>query len=143
MKHIDKHFGKISAILFLVFFILLANIGYAPQYFNKIFRLSNTIVVVVVVVITILFLPICYFTYQKRLIWGYRSILWGILFSFSSMLFMCFEDSLHEKYERGEISLVDKNASISIGEPFLLGIVFIFSLIYGAIYDMIIAKENK
>ena len=71
MKHIDKHFGKISAILFLVFFILLANIGYAPQYFNKIFRLSNTIVVV----ITILFLPICYFTYQKRLIWGYRSIL--------------------------------------------------------------------
>jgi len=56
---------------------------------------------------------------------------------------MCFEDSLHEKYERGEISLVDKNASISIGEPFLLGIVFIFFLIYGAIYDIIIAKKNK
>ena len=138
MKCLNKYFGKVSAILFLVFFILLANIGYVPQYFNKIFRLSNTIVVV----ITILFLPICYFTYQKRLIWGYRSILWGILFSFSSMLFMSFEDSLHEKYERGEISLVDKNASISIGEPILLGIIFIFFLIYGAIY-YIIAKKNK
>ena len=135
----NKHFGKVSAILFLLAFILLANIGYAPQYFNKAFKLSNTIVVV----ITILFLPICYFTYKKRFIWGYRSILWGILFSFSSMLFMHFEDSLLEKYERGEISLLDKNASISIGEPFLLGIVFIFSLIYGAIYDIIIAKKNK
>ena len=138
MKCLNKYFGKVSAILFLVFFILLANIGYVPQYFNKIFRLSNTIVVV----ITILFLPICYFTYQKRLIWGYRSILWGILFSFSSMLVMSFADSLHEKYERGEISLLDKNASISIGEPILLGIIFIFFLIYGAIYD-IIAKKNK
>ena len=128
----NKHFGKVSAILFLLAFILLANIGYAPQYFNKAFKLSNTIVVV----ITILFLPICYFTYKKRLIWGYRSILWGILF-------MHFEDSLHEKYERGEISLLDKNASISIGEPILLGIVFIFFLIYGAIYDIIIAKKNK
>ena len=59
------------------------------------------------------------------------------------MLFMHFEDSLLEKYERGEISLLDKNASISIGEPILLGIVFIFFLIYGAIYDMIIAKKNK
>ena len=59
------------------------------------------------------------------------------------MLFMHFEDSLHEKYVRGEISLLDKNASISIGEPILLGIVFIFFLIYGAIYDMIIAKKNK
>ena len=135
----NKHFGKVSAILFLLAFILLANIGYAPQYFNKVFKLSNTIVVV----ITILFLPICYFTYKKRLIWGYRSILWGILFSFSSMLFMHFEDSLLEKYERGEISLLDKNASISIGEPILLGIVFIFFLIYGAIYDIIIAKKNK
>ena len=59
------------------------------------------------------------------------------------MLFIRFEDSLHEKYERGEISLLDKNASISIGEPILLGIVFIFFLIYGAIYDIIIAKKNK
>jgi len=50
---------------------------------------------------------------------------------------MHFEDSLLEKYERGEISLLDKNASISIGEPILLGIVFIFFLIYGAIYDII------
>lgn len=139
MKHIDKHFGKISATLFLVLFILLANIGYAPQYFNKAFKLSNTIVVV----ITILFLPICYFTYKKRLIWGYRSILWGILFSFSSMLFIRFEDSLHEKCERGEISLLDKNASISIGEPILLGIVFVFFLIYGAIYDIIKAKTYR
>ena len=135
----NKHFGKVSAILFLPAFILLTNIEYAPQYFNKAFKLSNTIVVV----ITILFLPICYFTYKKRLIWGYRCILWGILFSFSSMLFMHFEDSLLEKYERGEISLLDKNASISIGEPILLGIVFIFFLIYGAIYDIIIAKKNK
>ena len=128
----NKHFGKVSAILFLLAFILLTNIEYAPQYFNKAFKLSNTIVVV----ITILFLPICYFTYKKLL-------LWGILFSFSSMLFMHFEDSLHEKYVRGEISLLDKNASISIGEPILLGIVFIFFLIYGAIYDIIIAKKNK
>ena len=59
------------------------------------------------------------------------------------MLFMHFEDSLLEKYERDEISLLDKNASISIGEPILLGIVFIFFLIYGAIYDIIIAKKNK
>ena len=92
----NKHFGKVSAILFLLAFILLTNIEYAPQYFNKAFKLSNTIVVV----ITILFLPICYFTYKKRLIWGYRCILWGILFSFSSILFMHFEDSLLEKYER-------------------------------------------
>lgn len=139
MTYLNKHFGKVSAILFLFVFILLANIGYAPQYFNKAFKLSNTIVVV----ITILFLPICYFTYKKRLIWGYRSILWGILFSFSSMLFMHFEDSLLEKYERGEISLLDKNASISIGEPILLGIVFIFFLIYGAIYDIIKTKTYR
>ena len=139
MTYLNKHFGKVSAILFLFVFILLANIRYAPQYFNKTFRISNTMVVV----ITTLFLPICYFTYQKRLIWGYRSILWGILFSFSSMLFIRFEDSLHEKYERGEISLLDKNASISIGEPILLGIVFIFFLIYGAIYDIIKTKTYR
>ena len=71
----NKHFGKVSAILFLLAFILLTNIEYAPQYFNKAFKLSNTIVVV----ITILFLPICYFTYKKRFIWGYRSILGYII----------------------------------------------------------------
>ena len=60
------------------------------------------------------------------------------------MLFMHFEDSLLEKYERGEISLLDKNASISIGEPILLGdCILSFFLIYGAIYDIIIAKKNK
>jgi len=48
-----------------------------------------------------------------------------------------------EAKERGEISLLDKNASISIGEPILLGIVFIFFLIYGAIYDIIKAKTYR
>lgn len=139
MKYLNKHFGKISAFLYLVVFILLTNMGYLPQYFNKIFRLGD----ITIIILTILFLPICYFTYQKRFLWLYRTVLLCILFSFSSMLFMNFEDSLQRKYENSEISLLDKNASISIGEPILLGIVFIFFLIYGAIYDMIIAKTYR
>ena len=51
-----KHFGKISALLLVLLFIVATHIGYAPSYFSKTMGLNCSWVIVA----DLLFLPMYY-----------------------------------------------------------------------------------
>ena len=59
------------------------------------------------------------------------------------MVFLRFEEVVAKQFEKGVISLLDRNTAISIGEPLLLGVLFIFFLIFGTIFDRIIKTKDK
>ena len=119
-----KHFGKISALLLVLLFIVATHIGYAPSYFSKTMGLY-------------------YFLCYKGFLWAYRLVLWGIMSSFSGAVFAYYEQSLMESVLRGDLSMVDRNASLALAAPILLAILLVLFLIYGAIFDAITRKRYK
>ena len=134
-----KHFGKISALLWVLLFIVATHIGYAPSYFNKTMRLNDCWVIGV----TLLLLPMHYFLCYKGFLWVYRFALWGIMSSFSGTVFAYYEQSLMESVLRGDLSMVDRNASLALTAPILLAILLVLFLIYGTIFDAITRKRYK
>lgn len=134
-----KHFGKISAFLWVLLFIVATHIGYAPSYFSKTMGLNGHWVIGV----TLLFLPMYYFLCYKGFLWAYRLALWGIMSSFSGAVFAYYEQSLMESVLRGDLSMVDRNASLALAAPILLAILLVLLLIYGAIFDAITRKRYK
>jgi hypothetical protein len=134
-----KHFGKISAFLWVLLFIVATHIGYAPSYFSKTMGLNLSWVIVAV----LLFLPMYYFLCDKKFLWVYRLALWGIMSSFSGSVFAYYEQSLMERVLRGDLSMVDRNASLALAAPILLAILLVLLLIYGAIFDAITRKRYK
>ena len=134
-----KHFGKISAFLLVLLFIVATHIGYAPSYFSKTMGLNLSWVIVA----ALLFLPMYYFLCYKGLLWAYRWTLWGIMGSFSGSVFAYYEQSLMERVLRGDLSMVDRNASLALAAPILLAILLVLLLIYGTIFDAITRKRYK
>ena len=134
-----KHFGKISALLWVLLFIVATHIGYAPSYFSKTMGLNR----IWVIVAALFFLPMYYFLCYKGLLWAYRLALWGIMSSLSGSVFAYYEQSLMESVLRGDLSMVDRNASLALAEPILLAILLVLLLIYGAIFDAITRKRYK
>ena len=134
-----KHFGKISAFLLVLLFIVATHIGYAPSYFSKTMGLNLSWVIVA----ALLFLPMYYFLCYKKFLWVYRLALWGIMSSFSGSVFAYYEQSLMERVLRGDLSMVDRNASLALAAPILLAILLVLLLIYGAIFDAITRKRYK
>ena len=134
-----KHFGKISALLLVLLFIVATHIGYAPSYFSKTMGLNSSWVIGV----TLLFLPIYYFLCYKGLLWAYRLALWGVMGSFSGSVFAYYEQSLMERVLRGDLSMVDRNASLALTTPILWVILLVLFLIYGTIFDAITRKRYK
>lgn len=134
-----KHFGKISAFLLVLLFIVATHIGYASSYFSKTMRLNLSWVIVAV----LLFLPMYYFLCDKKFLWVYRWTLWGVMGSFSESVFAYYEQSLMESVLRGDLSMVDRNASLALAEPILLAILLVLLLIYGTIFDAITRKRYK
>ncbi len=134
-----KHFGKISALLLVLLFVVATHIGYAPSYFSKTMRLNLSWVIVAV----LLFLPMYYSLCDKKFLWVYRWTLWGVMGSFSESVFAYYEQSLMESVLRGDLSMVDRNASLALAEPILLAILLVLLLIYGTIFDAITRKRYK
>ena len=134
-----KHFGKISALLWGLLLVVATHIGYAPSYFSKTMGLNRSWVIGV----TLLFLPMYYFLCYKGFLWAYRFALWGIMSSFSGTVFAYYEQSLMESVLRGDLSMVDRNASLALTTPILLAILLVLLLIYGAIFDAITRKKYK
>ena len=134
-----KHFGKISALLLVLLLVVATHIGYAPSYFSKTMGLNLSWVIVA----ALLFLPMYYFLCYKGFLWVYRFALWGIMSSFSGTVFAYYEQSLMESVLRGDLSMVDRNASLALAEPILLAILLVLLLIYGAIFDAITRKKIK
>lgn len=134
-----KHFGKISAFLWVLLFIVATHIGYAPSYFSKTMGLNGHWVIVA----ALLFLPMYYFLCDKKFLWVYRWTLWGIMSSFSGSVFAYYEQSLMESVLRGDLSMVDRNDSLALAAPILLAILLVLLLIYGTIFDAITRKRYK
>lgn len=134
-----KHFGKISALLLVLLFVVATHVGYAPFCFSKTMGLNRSRVVVA----ALLFLPMYYFLCYKGLLWAYRLALWGIMSSFLGSTFAYYEQSLMEKVLRGDLSMADRNASLALAAPILLAILLVLLLIYGAIFDTITRKRYK
>ncbi|WP_298825092.1 hypothetical protein [uncultured Capnocytophaga sp.] len=134
-----KHFGKISALLWGLLFIVATHIGYAPSYFSRTMGLNRSWVIVAV----LLFLPMYYFLCYKGFLWVYRFALWGIMSSFSGTVFAYYEQSLMESVLRGDLSMVDRNASLALTTPILWVILLVLFLIYGTIFDAITRKRYK
>lgn len=134
-----KHFGKISAFLLVLLLVVATHIGYAPSYFSKTMGLNLSWVIVAV----LLFLPMYYFLCDKKFLWVYRWTLWGVMGSFSESVFAYYEQSLMESVLRGDLSMVDRNASLALAAPILLVILLVLLLIYGAIFDAITRKRYK
>ena len=132
-----KHFGKISAFLLVLLLVVATHIGYAPSYFSKTMGLNLSWVIVAV----LLFLPMYYFLCDKKFLWVYRWTLWGVMGSFSESVFAYYEQSLMESVLRGDLSMVDRNASLALAAPILLVILLVLLLIYGAIFDAITRKR--
>lgn len=125
-----KHFGKISALLWGLLLVVATHIGYAPSYFSKTMGLNCSWVIVA----ALLFLPIYYFLCYKGLLWAYRLALWGIMSSFSGSVFAYYEQSLMERVLRGDLSMVDRNASLALAAPILWVMLLVLFLIYGTIF---------
>lgn len=134
-----KHFGKISALLWGVLLVVATHIGYAPSYFSKTMGLNCSWVIVA----ALLFLPIYYFLCYKGLLWAYRLALWGVMGSFSGSVFAYYEQSLMERVLRGDLSMVDRNASLALAAPILWVMLLVLFLIYGTIFDAITRKRYK
>ena len=134
-----KHFGKISALLWGLLLVVATHIGYAPSYFSKTMGLNCSWVIVA----ALLFLPMYYFLCDKKFLWVYRWTLWGIMSSFSGSVFAYYEQSLMESVLRGDLSMVDRNASLALAAPILLAILLVLLLIYGTIFDAITRKRYK
>ena len=134
-----KHFGKISALLWVLLFAVAPRIGYAPSYFSKTMGLNLSWVIVA----ALLFLPMYYFLCYKGLLWAYRLTLWGIMSSFSESVFAYYEQSLMERVLRGDLSMVDRNASLAFTAPILWVMLLVLFLIYGTIFDAITRKRYK
>ena len=134
-----KHFGKISALLLVLLFIVATHIGYAPSYFSKTMGLNP----IWVIGVALLFLPMYYFLFDKKFLWVYRWTLWGIMSSFSGSVFAYYEQSLMERVLRGDLSMVDRNASLALTTPILWVILLVLFLIYGTIFDAITRKRYK
>lgn len=134
-----KHFGKISALLWGLLLVVATHIGYAPSYFSKTMGLNLSWVIVA----ALLFLPMYYFLCYKGLLWAYRLALWGIMSSFSGSVFAYYEQSLMERVLRGDLSMVDRNASLALTTPILWVILLVLFLIYGTIFDAITRKRYK
>ena len=134
-----KHFGKISALLWGLLLVVATHIGYAPSYFSKTMGLNLSWVIVA----ALLFLPMYYFLCYKGLLWVYRWTLWGIMGSFSESVFAYYEQSLMERVLRGDLSMVDRNASLALTTPRLWVMLRVLFLIYGTIFDAITGKRYK
>lgn len=134
-----KHFGKISALLLVLLFVVATHIGYTPSYFSKTMGLNGHWVIGV----ALLFLPMYYLLCYKGLLWVYRFALWGIMSSFSGTVFAYYEQSLMERVLRGDLSMVDRNASLGLATPILWVILLVLFLIYGTIFDAITRKRYK
>ena len=134
-----KHFGKISALLWGLLLVVATHIGYAPSYFSKIMGLNCSWVIVA----ALLFLPIYYFLCYKGLLWAYRLALWGVMGSVSGSVFAYYEQSLMERVLRGDLSMVDRNASLALAAPILWVMLLVLFLIYGTIFDAITRKRYK
>ena len=134
-----KHFGKISALLWGLLLVVATHIGYAPSYFSKTMGLNSSWVIGV----TLLFLPIYYFLCYKGLLWAYRLALWGVMGSFSGNVFVYYEQSLMERVLRGDLSMVDRNASLALAAPILWVMLLVLFLIYGTVFDIITRKRYK
>ena len=134
-----KHFGKISALLLVLLFIVATHIGYAPSYFSKTMGLNLSWVIVA----ALLFLPRYYFLCYKKFLWEYRLTLWGIMSSFSGSVFAYYEQSLMEKVLKGDLSMIDRNASLALAAPILWVMLLVLFLIYGTIFDAITRKRYK
>ena len=124
-----KHFGKISALLWGLLLVVATHIGYAPSYFSKPMGLNCSWVIVA----ALLFLPMYYFLCDKKFLWAYRLALWGIMSSFSGSVFAYYEQSLMERVLRGDLSMVDRNASLALTTPILWVILLVLFLIFDAI----------
>lgn len=134
-----KHFGKISALLWGLLLVVATHIGYAPSYFSKTMGLNCSWVIVA----ALLFLLIYYFLCYKGLLWAYRLALWGVMGSFSESVFAYYEQSLMERVLRGDLSMVDRNASLALAAPILWVMLLVLFLIYGTIFDAITRKRYK
>ena len=134
-----KHFGKISALLWGLLLVVATHIGYAPSYFSKPMGLNCSWVIVA----ALLFLPMYYFLCDKKFLWAYRLALWGIMSSFSGSVFAYYEQSLMERVLRGDLSMVDRNASLALTTPILWVILRVLCLIYGTVFDIITRKRYK
>lgn len=134
-----KHFGKISVLLLVLLFVVATHIGYAPSYFSKTMGLNCSWVIVA----ALLFLPMYYFLCYKGLLWVYRWTLWGIMSSFSESVFAYYEQSLMERVLKGDLSMVDRNASLALSTPILWVVLLVLFLIYGTIFDAITRKKYK
>ena len=115
------------------------HIGYAPSYFSKTMGLNRSWVIGV----TLLFLPMYYFLCYKKFLWAYRLALWGIMSSFSGSVFAYYEQSLMEKVLKGDLSMIDRNASLALAAPILWVMLLVLFLIYGTIFDAITRKRYK
>ena len=134
-----KHFGKISALLLVLLFIVATHIGYPTPYFSKTMGLNCNWVIGV----TLLFLPMYYFLCYKKFLWAYRLALWGIMSSFSGSVFAYYEQSLMEKVLKGDLSIIDRNASLAFTAPILWVMLLVLFLIYGTVFDIITRKRYK
>ena len=134
-----KHFGKISALLWGLLLVVATHIGYAPSYFSKAMGLNP----IWVIVAALLFLPMYYFLCDKKFLWVYRWTLWGVMGSFSGSVFAYYEQSLMERVLRGDLSMIDRNASLALAAPILWVMLLVLFLIYGTIFDAITRKRYK
>ena len=134
-----KHFGKISALLWGLLLVVATHIGYTPSYFSKAMGLNP----IWVIVAALLFLPMYYFLCYKKFLWAYRLALWGIMSSFSGSVFAYYEQSLMEKVLKGDLSMIDRNASLALAAPILWVMLLVLFLIYGTIFDVITRKRYK
>lgn len=123
----------------MLLLVVATHIGYAPSYFSKTMGLNRSWVIGV----TLLFLPMYYFLCYKKFLWAYRLALWGIMSSFSGSVFAYYEQSLMEKVLKGDLSMIDRNASLALAAPILWVMLLVLFLIYGTIFDAITRKRYK
>lgn len=133
----NKHFGKISAFLCLMLYITANYLGWNLINFANNISVNITFVVVLCI---ILFVWMCCF-FQKAMIWVYKILFFLMLMIVNLIVLNSFETSLKQDFENGKISMVDMNASLTLGRVFLILVLLIVFVIVGSIFDYVVSRK--
>ncbi|PID68262.1 MAG: hypothetical protein CR968_02425 [Flavobacteriia bacterium] len=138
MKRLDKHFGKFGAIFLLTSIFISNALGLNLSHIKAYRNLNNYVFTLVCV----LFFVIQFYYYYKNKM-SFKLCFLLLLFNLQILIITKFLYMVDIDNTQAEISLLDKNAAISMSWIILVPLLFTLFFIMGSIFDYISLKSLK
>ncbi|PIE47957.1 MAG: hypothetical protein CSA40_01885 [Flavobacteriales bacterium] len=138
MKKFDKHFGKLGAIILLMSIFISNALGLNLSNIKAYRNVNNYVFILVCVLFYIIQF---YYFYKNKM--SFKLCFLLLLFNLQILIITKFLYMVEIDNTQPEISLLDKNAAISMSWIILVPLLFILFFIMGSIFDYISLKNLK